>query len=211
MDNNIKHNIIEIFEKFPGIGSKQAERFYYFIIRQNDKYVNNFINNLQKVKDNSHRCIYCKAYYSMIQSNERDNNLCSICSSNSRDNGLLMILEKEMDINAVEKTEEYNGLYFIMGGKLPHMVKDPKEHINIEGLVQRIITDIKADKLKEIIFALPVNDDGDYEENYIRKIISQVVNIDKVKISKLARGVSTGLEMEYVDKDTFKEAFGRRG
>ena len=207
MDNNIKQHIIATFERFPGIGAKQAERFYYFLVRQNNKYIEDFINNLIKIKNNSRKCEACKAYYSI---DDKDNNLCHICSDANRDRDQIMILEKEMDINAIERTGEYRGLYFIMGGKLHQIVKDPKEHINIEDLVKRIVSDMNNNILKEIIFALPVNDDGDYEEGYIKKIINQIVGIEKVKISKLARGVSTGLEMEYVDRDTFKEAFGRR-
>ena len=209
MDSNIKANVISLFEKLPGIGHKQAERFYYFMVRQNKRYINDLVQSLNIIKDNSNKCINCNAYYSITEL--KDNNLCVICADNNRDKSILMIIEKEMDINAIERTGEYNGLYFIIGGKLSQMIKDPKDHINIEELVKKIISDIKDDSLKEIIFALPVNDEGDYEEGYIRKVISQIVGIDKIKLSKLARGVSTGLEMEYVDRDTFKEAYNRRG
>ena len=121
-----------------------------------------------------------------------------------------MLLEKELDIDAIERTGEYVGRYFVLGGRLPFLADNPKEHIRIQELVSYIIALLKENKLEELIFALPVNDEGENTTEYIQKTIAQIVGIDKVKISHLARGVSTGLEMEYIDKDTFKYAFNSR-
>jgi recombination protein RecR len=133
----------------------------------------------------------------------------------------MLIVEKELDVNAIEKTSEYNGVYFVTGGKLPFLVDDPREYIRIRELVDIIRKKLDVDdnnleenkeskKLKEIIFALPANDEGDNQVEYIKKTIIQIVGMENVNISMLARGVSTGLEMEYIDHDTFKSAFSFR-
>jgi recombination protein RecR len=210
--NNSKQNIIEILQRFPGIGPKQAERFYYFLVKQNKTFIDNFKINLDAIKLNSFRCESCYSFFTLdnIENNNKHNRLCHICADNNRDINKLLIVEKEMDQNAIEYTSEYNGLYFVMGGKLPTIVKDPREHIRIIELVEKVSNKIIDNTLEEIIFALPATSEGELEMNYIKKTISQIPNIDKINITMLARGVSTGLEMEYVDRDTFKNAFERR-
>jgi recombination protein RecR len=204
-----KEKIVELFTKFPGIGPKQAQRFAYFLMKQNKGFIDNFSMSLQNLKNNSRQCIECYAWFSLDQ--VKDTNLCHICSSESRDKTQVIIVEKELDIDAIEKTSEYAGVYFVMGGKLPFLASDPREHIRIRELVEHMTDKLKAEsKVKEIIFALPVTDEGDYEMDYIKKTIMQIVGMSEVKMSKLARGVSTGLEMEYIDHDTFKNAFSAR-
>jgi recombinational DNA repair protein RecR len=102
----------------------------------------------------------------------------------------------------------------VTGGKLPFLIDDPREYIRIRELVDIIRKKLDAEeehnKIKEIIFALPANDEGDNQVEYIKKTITQIVGMQNVNISMLARGVSTGLEMEYIDHDTFKSAFSFR-
>jgi recombination protein RecR len=121
-----------------------------------------------------------------------------------------MVLEKELDLDAVEKTGSYSGLYFILGGLVPPLTEKPTELIRIRELTAYIHTGITEEYLSEIIFALPVTDYGDTTTEYIEKTIKQIVGIEKVQLTHLARGLSSGLELEYVDKDTFKSAFDRR-
>jgi recombination protein RecR len=201
-----KDKLIENFRKFPGIGPKQAERFAYFVMKQNKAWVNDFINNINNLRATSMQCNECMRF----STSTNNSNLCDICSNPNRNGRLIMIVEKELDVDSIERGGVYEGIYFVLGGHLPFLASDPKEHINIEALTRKLIARLKDSNLDEIIFALPVNDEGDNEMEYIRKVISQIVGIDKVKISNLARGVSTGLEMEYIDKDTFKFAFESR-
>jgi recombination protein RecR len=123
---------------------------------------------------------------------------------------MLMIVEKELDVDSIEKSGLYDGLYFILGGHLPYIADNPRDYINVEELAKLIIEKIKSETLEEIIFALPVNEEGDNEMEYLKGILKQIVGIESIKITHLARGVSTGLEMEYVDKDTFRNAFTLR-
>lgn len=113
-------------------------------------------------------------------------------------------------MDAIEKTGSYNGLYFILGGLVPPLTEKPSELIRIRELTARIHADIETGVLAEIIFALPVTDYGDTTTEYIEKIIKQIVGIEKVKLSHLARGLSSGLEPEYVDRNTFKSALEHR-
>ena len=121
-----------------------------------------------------------------------------------------MIVEKELDLDAIEKTGSYNGLYFILGGLVPPLTEKPSELVRIRELTNRVHGGIEANTLTEVIFALPVTDYGDTTTEYVEKTIKQIVGIDKLKLTHLARGLSSGLELEYVDRDTFKSALDRR-
>mgnify|MGYP003395270272 FL=1 len=119
-------------------------------------------------------------------------------------------MKKELDMDAIEKTGSYNGLYFILGGLVPPLSEKPSELIRIRELTSRIHSSLEDNTLSEIIFALPVTDYGDTTTEYIEKIVKQIVGIEKVTLSHLARGLSSGLELEYVDRETFKSALERR-
>ncbi len=202
-----KEKLLEQFRRFPGIGPKQAERFVYFLMKQNNNFIENIVDNIKNLKVNSIKCIECERYSTK---NFENQNICNICSDQNRNHEFIMIVEKEMDVDSIEKSNIYDGVYFVLGGHLPFLAADPKTFINIESLTKKIIQKTKDNTLKEIIFALPVNDEGDNEMQYIKKVLSQIVGIEKIKISTLARGVSTGLEMEYVDHNTFKHAYNSR-
>lgn len=212
--NNVKDNLINDFQKLPGIGPKQAERFAYYLMKQSKNYIESFSKNILNIKLNSSQCTECYSFFSNFLTNKNKETLCNICADENRHKNIIMIVEKELDVNAIEKTSEYLGVYFVTGGKLPFLIDDPKEYIRIRELVEiirkRIDDNDVKNNLSEIIFALPANDEGDNQLEYITKTIIQIVGMEKVKISTLARGVSTGLEMEYIDHDTFKSAFSFR-
>ena len=214
--NNIKDSLINDFQRLPGIGPKQAERFAYYLMKQNKAFIESLSKNILNIKLNSSQCTECFSFFS---NNINKTSICNICSDENRNKSIMLIVEKELDVNAIEKTSEYNGVYFVTGGKLPFLVDDPREYIRIRELVEIIRKKLdvngeekikEENKLKEIIFALPANDEGDNQVEYISKTIKQIVGIGEVQISMLARGVSTGLEMEYIDHDTFKSAFSFR-
>ncbi len=175
-------------------------------MKQNSIYIENLIQNIRELKASSIQCSECGRF----STKNTNSNLCDICSDENRESNVILIVEKELDVDSIERSGVYHGHYFVLGGHLPFLATDPKEHINIEGLTRKLFTKIKNNNLNEIIFALPVNDEGDNEMEYIKKVILQIVGIENVKISTLARGVSTGLEMEYVDHDTFMNAYNAR-
>lgn len=232
---NPSEKLQELFLKFPGIGPKQAARFVYYLLRTKNEYKSELAKNIEALKDSANVCKRCLRVYSNNKNISPLNNtgLCDICANPNRDNQKLMIIVKELDIDAIEKTGFYNGKYFVLGNVLPFLTEKPSEVINIRELVNLIHNDLKDNsdlsptlsrgegkiqnteiekgKIKEIIFALPATDEGENTINYLKKTLSQIVGIDKVKMSTLARGLSTGLDIEYVDKNTFKEAFNHRG
>lgn len=206
---NPTDRLTELFMRFPGIGPKQAKRFVYFLLREHSHYKEQLIKALEELKFTGKQCEKCYRFYGDRNADPKKT-LCDICSSSSRETTCLMIVEKELDLDAVEKTGSYNGLYFILGGLVPPLTEKPSEIIRIRELTASIHTGISTETLKEIIFALPVTDYGDTTTEYVEKTIKQIVGIDTIKLSHLARGLSSGLELEYVDRDTFTQAFDRR-
>ena len=211
---NPQDKLQELFLKFPGIGPKQAARFVYFLMREKNNYKQELAKNIDALKDSANICEKCLRIFSK---NGNKTSLCSICDNKMRDEKSLMIVIKELDIDAIERTHFYNGKYFILGNLLPFLTEKPSEIINIRELVNLIHNNLKntneekeGEKIEEIIFAIPASDEGENTINYLKKTLSQIVGIEKIKMSTLARGLSSGLDIEYVDKNTFKEAFDSR-
>lgn len=206
---NATDRLAELFLRFPGIGPKQAQRFVYFLLREHSQYKEQLIKALEELKFTGKQCVSCFRYFG-DKHNVESHKECSICLDASRHKNVLMIVEKELDSDAIEKTGSYDGQYFIIGGLVPPLSDKPTELIRIRELVSRVHMLVEQGVLEEIIYALPVTDYGDTTKDYIEKTLSQVVGIDAVTRSTLARGLSSGLELEYVDKDTFTSALERR-
>jgi recombination protein RecR len=201
--------LTELFMRFPGIGPKQARRFVYFLLREHSHFKEQLIKALEDLKFTGRQCELCFRYFGEKNAKSKKS-MCSICESENRNKSQLMIVEKELDLDAIEKTGSYTGLYFILGGLVPPLTEKPSEIIRIRELVSRVHANIETKSLVEIIFALPVTDYGDTTTDYIEKTVKQVVGIESITLSHLARGLSSGLELEYVDKDTFISALERR-
>ncbi len=206
---NPTDRLTELFMRFPGIGPKQAKRFVYFLLREHATYKEQLIRSLEELKHTGKQCIKCFRFYGDKNANPKEM-LCSICSSASREHSQVMVIEKELDLDAIEKTGSYNGLYFILGGLVPPLTEKPSELIRIRELTTYIHAGIRDETITEVIFALPVTDYGDTTTEYVEKTIRQIVGIEKINLSHLARGLSSGLELEYVDKNTFTSALDRR-
>ena len=205
---NPTERLTELFTRFPGIGPKQAKRFVYFLLRADKNFKEDLIRTIELLKESGKQCIYCFRFFG--EARKYDEEICPICRDTSRDIKKILIVEKELDVDAVEKTAKYDGLYFVLGGLLPLFVEKPTEHIRIREFTLYIQKKIREKTIEEIIFALPVSDTGDTTKEYVEKTTKQIVGIGDVVFSVLARGLSSGLEMEYVDRDTFSSAFDRR-
>lgn len=206
---NATDRLAELFMRFPGIGPKQAKRFVYYLLREHSHFKEQLIKALEELKFTGKQCEMCFRYFGDKNPNSIKTT-CSICEDETRDRFTLMVLEKELDMDAIEKTGSYTGLYFILGNLVPPLTEKPSEIIRIRELTLRIHSTLEKDELKEIIFALPVTDYGDTTKEYVEKTIKQIVGIEKAKLSNLARGLSSGLELEYVDRNTFASAFEHR-
>lgn len=206
---NATDRLAELFMRFPGIGPKQAKRFVYYLLREHSHFKEQLIKALEELKFTGKQCDMCFRYFG-DRNPDSSKTKCTICEDETRDAGTLMILEKELDMDAIEKTGSYTGRYFILGGLVPPLTEKPSEVIRIRELTARVHGSLATDTIEEIIFALPVTDYGDTTTEYVEKTIKQIVGIDKVKLTHLARGLSSGLELEYVDRNTFTSALERR-
>jgi recombination protein RecR len=206
---NATDRLAELFMRFPGIGPKQAKRFVYYLLREHSHFKEQLIKALEELKFTGKQCESCFRYFG-DKNPDQQKTMCDICADENRDRATLMLLEKELDMDAIEKTGSYRGLYFILGGLVPPLADKPSELIRIRELTSRVHASMGDESLKEIIFALPVTDYGDTTTEYVEKTVRQIVGIEKVKLSHLARGLSSGLELEYVDKNTFSSALERR-
>jgi recombination protein RecR len=189
----------ELFRQFPGIGPRQAKRFVFFLLRKNKAYTEKLISEIQSLKSLTKHCPQCNRFFSS------NNQLCDICRDEKRDTSLLMIVAKDTDLETIEKTHTYEGLYFVLGSTLAVMDKDLEKYIDIHTLIALINTK----KPSEIIISLPVNPEGDHTANLVRNLIQK--HKPDIKTTMLGRGISTGVEIEYVDTETIKNALKNRG
>lgn len=203
---NSINKLIEAYSKFPGIGPRQAKRFVYFLLTRNGDFLEEMSRLLLELKKSVVKCDSCMHFFT----NTMQNKICDICENPNRDNQMLMIVEKDADFENIEKSKIYNGKYFILGGKVPILEKNPEQKIRAKELVNIILQSIKNNNLKEIVLALPINPDGENTEQYVKKLISPIAEKYSIKVSMLGRGLSTGIELEYPDSDTLKNAFENR-
>ncbi|MES2952937.1 MAG: toprim domain-containing protein [Patescibacteria group bacterium] len=200
------NKLTELFAQFPGIGPRQARRFvYYLLIQDRTKidYLSYLIVNLRK---EVRICELCYRFFIKGSAS-----LCQSCARPDRDHSLLMIVASDSDLDAMEKSHAYEGYYFVLGGLVPILEQEPEKMVRLNELYERIERETKAGALKEIIFALSANAEGDYTADFIRRDrIGRLAEASGVKISLLGRGLSTGTELEYSDSDTLKNALNNR-
>jgi recombination protein RecR len=200
---NSINKLTELFSKFPGIGPRQAKRFVYFLLTRNNSFLEELSRLLLELKKEVSTCGSCMRFFSNSLHNTK---VCEICRDQNRQSEMLMIVERDADFENIEKSKIYDGKYFILGGKVPILEKNPENRIRVAELKERM----EDENIKEIILALPVNPDGENTERYVRELLSPIAEQNSIKISILGRGLSTGIELEYPDSDTLKNAFKNR-
>jgi recombination protein RecR len=194
--------LAEYFGEFPGIGPRQAKRFVYFLLTRNTSYINGITELINEIKNS---VTICKSCYRFFQNNKENNSLCNICSSLNRDKEKLMILARDVDFETIEKSKAYNGLYFILGGTIPILDKEPEKRVRLRELIKRI-----DDNVKEIIISMNSTADGENTGDYLKQYIKEKLPERNIKLTTLGRGLSTGSELEYLDSDTIKNALENR-
>lgn len=198
------NKLVSDFIKFPGIGKRQAERFAYFLLNKDKPEIDRFIEDIRQAHSASRRCEQCFRLFTT----DSQQQLCAICIKNSRDRSMLMILNKEADIDALEKSGSYNGYYFLLGelvdfGDQEKLLQLPR----VQKLKERLDTDAE---LKEVIFALPFNPEGEHTRLLLQEVLSPIAVQKAITLSTLGRGLSTGTELEYSDKETLQYAIQSR-
>lgn len=177
---------VEAFSQLPGVGRKTALRLVLHLLRQSTEDVDSFANAVIRVK---HDVKYCKVCH-----NISDNEVCSICSDPRRDGSVVCVVENIQDVMAIENTQQFHGLYHVLGGIISPMDGIGPHDLEIESLVERV----EEGTVKEIILALASTMEGDTTNFYISRKLKDT----GVKLSVIARGISVGDELEYTDEVT---------
>ena len=187
--------LAEEFLKFPGIGPRQARRFAHFVVRQTKTAAERLTTAVERARARIMQCPSCNRFA------ERNGDVCARCADAHRDASLLMVIERDEDADAVERTKQYQGRYVVLGGALP-LKPDRNSHVSKE--IRKLVS--RADKHAEIIIATSATPEGDHTAREIEEALSG----SKIKVTRLGRGLSTGSELEYIDEDTFAHALKNR-
>lgn len=195
----------KMFTKFPGIGRRQAKRFAYFVVQSNPDFISDLQENILETRKTVKLCPVSFQYFT---TNDPNVTTAPIVRDETRDNSLLLIVEKDQDIEAFEKSGTYHGQYFVLGnlGNLLDIEIDDQFRIKaLEKLINQ-----KGSSLSEIIFALPANPDADRITETLKQKIQPFAQQFNFELSQLGRGFSTGAEVEYADSETLSSALENR-
>lgn len=189
-------DLIDAFELLPGVGPRTAERYAYNLIKGNQ---DKSIKLEEALKISRSGIGFCKATYALIPADQEYSDL---YTDPKRDKTIVAVVAEPFDIIAIEKTGKYNGTYHVLGGLI-----SPIDGVNPEKLhIKQLLNRVKEDKVKELILATNASVEGESTALYIK---SQLSN-SNVKISRLARGLSVGVDLEYADQITLAKALEGR-
>jgi len=192
-------NFVKQLSKLPDIGPRAATRLAFYLINQNQEELEKLSESIKNLKRKVHLCSQC------FNIANKENNSCSICSNSQRDKSIICVVETILNIPPIEKTRQFTGLYHVLGGLISPGNGLGPENLKIDELIKRIKNSNPS--VKEIIFALSPSTEGDTTFLYIERMIKP----SNIKTSRLARGLSLGSDLEYIDESTLSSAFrGRR-
>lgn len=187
--------LIEQFQKFPSVGPKSAQRMAFYLLRMPMSEVQKFAQSIVEAKEKTQTCEICF--------NISSTSPCEICQSTKRDRSTICVVAETKDLIAIEKTNEYNGLYHVLQGLISPMDGIGADDIRIKELLNRL-TD---ETVKEVILALSPSVEGEATSLYLSKLIKPF----GIKISRIAFGLPVGADLEYADEITIARAIeGRR-
>ena len=183
-------NLIEEFEKLPGIGSKTAQRLAFHILNQSTERAHKFANAIICAKEQLCYCRECQ--------NLSDKEICSICDNPARDHTTICVVESPRDVLQIERTNEFKGIYHVLHGAISPMDNVGPDDIRIKELIARI----GSGDVKEVIMATNPNLEGETTAMYISKLIKPF----GVSVTRIAHGVPVGGELEFADEVTLSKA-----
>ncbi len=188
--------LIDFFAKFPGIGERSATRFVFFLLRLPPKKVQEFATALSSLHGSIITCSTCSTY--------ADKNPCRVCSDASRDPTTLCVVSHTTDVNAFERTGQFRGRYHVLGGTISVVEGITPDQLRIKELVARITS--PDNTIKEIILGMNPDIEGESTVLYLGKLLKQY----PVKVTKIARGLPRGADIEYADEITLSDALRAR-
>ena len=192
--SSLLENAVNEFAKLPGIGKKTALRLVLHLIKQDVQDVTHFSNAIAILRNEIKFCNRCH--------NISDAALCNICSNTMRKQEMICVVENIRDVIAIESTQQFNGVYHVLGGIISPLDGVGPEQLQIDSLISRI----NKEDISEIIFALNPNIQGDTTIYYIGKKLKSI----PVKITTIARGIAFGGELEYADEMTLAKSISNR-
>ena len=187
-------DLIDAFKQLPGIGIKSAQRIVFHLLRENENKALFLAESIQKSFDSINECQKCRMY--------TEEKLCSICRDSDRDRNIMCVVESPADLIAIENTMQFNGLYFVLMGRLSPLDGIGPDELKIEDLIKLL----KDKDIKEIILANSPTIEGEATAAYIGSIAEDL----DVKATRIAYGVPMGGELEYVDSNTLIQALNNR-
>ena len=184
--SGLLENAVQEFSKLPGIGRKTALRLVLHLLKQSENDVDSFGNSMIRLRK---EIVYCKVCH-----NISDTEICNICNTASRDKETVCVVENIKDVMSIENTQQFRGLYHVLGGIISPMDGIGPADLEIESLIKRI----ERDGVKEVILALSTTMEGDTTNFYIFRKLAPF----NIKITTIARGIAIGDELEYADEIT---------
>jgi len=199
--------LTDLFSRFPTIGHRTAGRFVFYLLKLPKEKTDELIKAILELKQNVKFCAFC------FNPHESQNNLCPICENTSRNRQLLCVVEKEADLQTIENTKRYHGLYFILGGAST-FTKSDIDNLRLGDLRERIQTPEKFlkgnTKFSEIIIATNPTPEGKAISVLIQRALKESPQSPSLKITHLGQGLPVGGELEYADDETLESAFEGR-
>lgn len=186
--------LIDSYSKLPGIGIKTATRLAFYTIGMEDDVVNEFAKNLLAAKRDLSYCSIC--------GNLTDQDPCGICGDTERDSSLLLVVEDSRDVTALETIQEYRGLYHVLHGLISPMNGIGPDDINLKSLLTRLMDS----EVEEVIVATNATADGEATSMYLSRLLKPA----GIKVTRLARGLAVGSDIEYADEVTLLRAIENR-
>ncbi len=196
--SQLLENAVQQFSKLPGIGKKTALRLVLHLLKQDTDAVKYFGDTMAKMKEHIKHCRRCH--------NISDVDICSICANSNRKYELICVVESIKDVITIESTQQYNGVYHVLGGLISPLDGIGPDQLNIGTLVQRV----QKETITEIVFALNPNIQGDTTIYYIQKQLADTAKEKQINITTIARGISFGGELEYADEMTLARSLQNR-
>ena len=200
--------LIDLFTKFPGIGPRQATRFVFFMLK-NRPVIHELTSTLTEVDA---KIAFCQLCYRALEKNDgQKNQHCQFCRDAKRNQRQIAVVEKEADLQNMEKTGAFAGLYHVLDGLIAPLDPNSAKNLHLKELYERIKMLLEKEEKCEVILATGATTEGDMTALYIDRILAPLQKLHAgLKISRLGRGLSLGSELEYADEVTLKNALTNR-
>jgi len=201
--------VIDLLMKLPGVGPRQAARFAFFMLKENHGFAEELAAGLRNMQANVITCGQC--YRTMEKNLEQEITHCTLCRDTRRNEATITVVEKESDLQNLERTGAYTGLYHVLGGVISPLDSESPKRLHIRELYNRVATLLNQQKSVELILGTNPTTEGDMTATYIERTFAPVKEKSAQFIfSRLGRGLSLGAELEYADEVTLKNALMNR-